>query len=269
MTRGLRPGRILSIAQLALSLLLLVGAGLFVRSLQNLNGNATDAFRQSVLILRVEPRGSDQRNIPGTTERLDRTYRELIRRAQEIPTVRLASMANGTPTAPTSTAGAGVRMASGENVASAAPDGVSELLRHDWNPDSAGRDFGTGDLIEHAPAVCIVNESFARQVFPGENPLGKPCYTGRRARLLSAAEGSPAPSEPFTIVGVVQDSRYSNPRGEMRPLIYMTFLQTNTGRGQMVLHVRTSGQAWRGHSADPRAGRGDRSDHADVRRSHP
>ena len=49
LTRGLRPGRILSIAQLALSLLLLVGAGLFVRSLQNLNGNATDAFRQSVL----------------------------------------------------------------------------------------------------------------------------------------------------------------------------------------------------------------------------
>jgi hypothetical protein len=65
LTRGLRPGRILSIAQLALSLLLLVGAGLFVRSLQNLNGNATDAFRQSVFDPRVEPRGSDQRNIQG------------------------------------------------------------------------------------------------------------------------------------------------------------------------------------------------------------
>jgi hypothetical protein len=97
-------------------------------------------------------------------------------------------------------------------------------------------------LLEHAPAACIVNESFARQVFPGEDPLGKPCYTGRRARLLSAAEGGPAPSEPFTIVGVVQDSRYSNPRGEVRPLIYMTFMQTSTGRGQMVLHVRTTGR---------------------------
>ena len=242
LTRGLRPGRILSIAQLALSLLLLVGAGLFVRSLQNLNGNATDAFRQSVLILRVEPRGSDQRNIPGTTERLDRTYRELIQRAQEIPNVRLVSMANGTPTAPTSTAGAGVRMASGENVRVPLLMVYPNYFATIGIPILKGRDFGTGDLTEHAPAVCIVNESFARQVFPGEDPLGKPCYTGRRARLLGAAEGGPAPSEPFTIVGVVQDSRYSNPRGEVRPLIYMTFLQTSTGRGQMVLHVRTTGK---------------------------
>src|SRR6476659_3271301 len=242
LTRGLRPGRILSIAQLALSLLLLVGAGLFVRSLQNLNGNATDAFRQSVLILRVEPRGSDQRNIPGTTERLDRTYRELIQRAQEIPNVRLVSMANGTPTAPTSTAGAGVRMASGENVRVPLLMVYPNYFATIGIPILEGRDFGTGDLLEHAPAVCIVNQSFARQVFPGENPLGKPCYTGRRARLLGAAEGGPAPSEAFTIVGVVQDSRYSNPRGDVRPLIYMTFLQTSTGRGQMVLHVRTTGK---------------------------
>jgi predicted permease len=108
-------------------------------------------------------------------------------------------------------------------------------------PILKGRDFGSADLAEHAPAVCIVNESFARQVFPGEDPLGKPCYTGRRARLLSTSSDTPPPSEPFQIVGVVQDSRYSNPRGEVRPLIYMTFLQTSTGRGQMVLHVRTTG----------------------------
>ena len=48
---------------------------------------------------------------------------------------------------------------------------------------------------------------------------------------------------PYRIVGVVKDSRYSNPRGETRPIVYMTFLQTNTGRGQMVLHVRVSGNA--------------------------
>jgi predicted permease len=242
LTRGLRPGRVLSIAQLALSLLLLVGAGLFVRSLQNLNGNSADPLRQSVLILRVEPKGSDQRNVPGTTERLDRTYRELIQRTQEIPNVRLVSMSNGTPTMPTSTAGAPVRLPSGEQVRMPllmvypnyfATIGISILQ---------GRDFAAADLTEHAPAVCIVNESFARQVFPGENPLGKPCYTGRRARLLSTQANPAPPSEAFQIVGVVQDSRYSNPRGEVRPVIYMTFLQTSTGRGQMVLHVRTSGK---------------------------
>jgi predicted lysophospholipase L1 biosynthesis ABC-type transport system permease subunit len=48
-------------------------------------------------------------------------------------------------------------------------------------------------------------------------------------------------NEDFTIVGVVKDSRFSNPRSEIRPVIYMTFLQTNTGRGQMVLHARVAG----------------------------
>ena len=52
-------------------------------------------------------------------------------------------------------------------------------------PIVSGRDFGPADLGEQAPAVCIVNESFVRRVFLGENPIGKPCYTGRRARLQS------------------------------------------------------------------------------------
>jgi len=214
-----------------------------VRSLQKLNGEDTGVLRQRVLILRVEPKGSDQRNIPGTSERLDRTYRELIRRAQEIPSVRLASMANGTPTAPTSSAGALIEMPSGERVRVPLLMVYPNYFATIGIPMVSGRDFGPGDLAEYAPAVCIVSESFARQVFPGKDPLGQPCYTGRRPRLLSSAKDAPAAAEPYQIVGVVKDSRYSNPRGEVRPLIYMTFLQTNTGRGQMVLHARVTGDA--------------------------
>src|SRR5205814_8031722 len=84
---------------------------------------------------------------------------------------------------------------------------------------------------------CIVNEAFARQMFPGENAIGKPCTTGRRRNL----DDTYGPLEPVQIVGVVKDNRYSNPRGDAQPVIYMTFLQTNTGRGQMVLHVRVAG----------------------------
>ena len=67
--------------------------------------------------------------------------------------------------------------------------------------------------------------------------------TGRRARLQSPMPAQMAQTEPFQIVGVVRDSRYTNPRGETQPLIYMTFLQTSTGRGQMLLHLRVTGNA--------------------------
>jgi predicted permease len=242
LTRGLGPGRVLAIAQLALSLLLLVGAGLFVRSLQNLYGDDGAVARESVVIVRVEPKGSDQRGIPGTTERLDRTYRELIARTRTIPGVRSATMANGTPTSPTSGAGAMITPPSGQPFRVPMLSVYPGYFATIGMTMSSGRDFAEADLAPYAPAVCIVNESFVRQVLPGQDPIGKPCHTGRRGRL-QAASPTPLPplGEVFTIVGVVQDSRYSNPRGEIQPVIYMTFLQTNTGRGQMVLHARVAG----------------------------
>ena len=243
LSRSLRPGRVLSIAQLALSLLLLVAAGLFVRSLQNLNGKDVSVPRQSVLILRVEPKGSDQRGVPGTTERLDRTYRELMRRAREIPGVEHVSMANSTPTMPLSSAGAPVLLPSGERARVPMLMVYPNYFATVGMPIISGRDFGAADLGEQAPAVCIVNEAFVRRVFLGENPIGRPCYTGRRARLQSTMPAQMAQTEPFQIVGVVRDSRYTNPRGETQPLIYMTFLQTSTGRGQMLLHLRVTGNA--------------------------
>ena len=125
---GLRPGRVLAVAQLALSLLLLAGAGLFVRSLQKMNGEETGVRRDSVLILRVEPRGSDQRNIPGTSERLDRTYRELIRRVQDIPGgEHVQHDADSADIERVGPHHAGFRRAG----ACADADGVPELLRDD------------------------------------------------------------------------------------------------------------------------------------------
>ena len=47
-------------------------------------------------------------------------------------------------------------------------------------PFASGRDFGDADVTETSPPVCIVNESYVRQVYPDQDLLGKPCYTGRR-----------------------------------------------------------------------------------------
>jgi predicted permease len=230
LTGSLRTDRILSVAQIAVSLVLLCAAGLFVRSLHNLNGS-DDSARRRVVMLRVEPKGSDQRGIPGTSERLHRLYQELIRRTHDIPEVELASMAQVTPTAPSPNASPFVEFASGERVRVPAAMVYPGYFATIDISLLMGRDFGRADLADAAPSVCVVNESFARAVYPGVDPIGKPCFVGRRR----------AQPEPYTIVGVVKDSRYANPRGDARPMIYTTFLQTNTGRGQMVLHVRMSG----------------------------
>jgi predicted permease len=241
---SLKPGKVLAVFQVALSLLVLISAGLFTRSLQKLSGDNFGVARDSVLVVRVEPRGSDQRNIPGTTMRLDRTYRDLLEAVRTIPGVRTASIGQATPTAPLAGAGAQVALPSGETVRIPLVMLYADYFATMGIPLAAGREFNESDLAVNAPSVCMVNEAYVRRVFPNENPIGRPCYNGRRPNPDDTAGPRYAPNaapEDYRIVGVVKDSRYTNPRGETEPVIYTTFLQTGTGRGQMVLHLRVLG----------------------------
>jgi predicted permease len=221
-TSTLKLDRMLAVAQVALSLLLLVGAGLFIRSLQNLSGG--EASRQQVAVIRVEPKGSDQRNIPGTSARLDGIYRDLIDRVAQIPGVISASMSQFSPSISAATAAMPATTSSGEQIRVPGFMVYPKFFSTAGIDFAAGRDLDSGDLGEHATPVCIVNQAYARRIFPGENPLGKTCFTYR--------------GKPYTIVGVVKDSRYMNPRGAVGPAIYTPFLLTPTGRGQMTLYAR-------------------------------
>jgi len=219
---GLWSGKVLCVTQVALSLVLLIGAGLFVRSLQKLNGQDSGVDRDRVLIVRVEPRGSDQRNIPGTTPRLDRIYRDLMTRVASIGGVRSCSLAQFTPT-----------MLRGNTIPFGLPSGgeqralVPMVYPHFFETMGiglvAGRDFNEGDLSPQSPLVAVVNETFARQAFAGGPAVGQ--HLKQRTDLIE-------------IVGVVRDSRYTSVRDDTPPTIYQTFLQTRTGRGQMALYVR-------------------------------
>jgi len=240
---ALQPGKILAVSQVALSLLLLIGASLFVRSLQKLNGENFGVSRESVLIVRIEPKGSDQRNIPGTTARLDRIYRDLLERIERIPGVRTASMGQVTPTSPNPSAAANITLPSGQSVQVPLVMLYPNYFATIGLPLVAGREFNAADLAEHSPTVCVVNEAFVRKMFAGESPIGKPCITSRRPSVRDSNGRSSALPEPYRIIGIVKDSRYANPTGETQPIIYMTFLQTGTGRGQMVLHVRVAGNS--------------------------
>ena len=79
---GRGPGGALVAVQVALSVMLLFGAGLFVRSLQNLHRDDSDLDRSRVLVVRVEPRDASNRGAPGVAERLDRLYQDLLARIE-------------------------------------------------------------------------------------------------------------------------------------------------------------------------------------------
>src|SRR5262245_6475755 len=218
---GLRAGKLLCIVQVALSLVLLIGAGLFVRSLQRILNQDAGVARDRVLIVRVEPKGSDQRNIPGTTARLDRIYRDLQTRVSAIAGVVSCSLAQFTPTTLRGN-NVAFTLPSGEEKRALVPMVYPEYFATMGITFLGGRDFNAGDLVPNSPLVAVVNETFARQAFNG-NAVGQ--QLRQRADVIE-------------IVGIVGDSRYTNLRGDTPPIVYQTFLQTRTGRGQMALYVR-------------------------------
>ena len=238
---GVSSARLLVVTQVALSLVLLVGAGLFVQTLINLTTADHDASRDRVLVVRVEPSGSNQRGAPGMPERLDHIYTALMARVGSLPGVRSVSMGNVSPAKPES--GAAVAVVPGGTAAmqdSRSVDRPSASMQAIYRGYFAtlgiglrGRDFTDADQRQGAPPVCIVNEAFVRIAFPDEDPIGKTCVSVG------------VPRRAYTIVGVADDSRYSNPRARVQPVVYTPFFQSNTGRGQMILYVRLDG--------DPRA----------------
>jgi predicted permease len=227
---GFTPRKGLVAVQVALSLILLVAAGLFVRSLGKINAQDGGVDRERVLLVRVEPHGSNQRGTPGVSERLDRTYRDLMARVEAIPGVRAVSMSNVSPTKPDSGAGGPrVDRRSGQSLPVPTQTVYARYFETLGIPLVAGRDFSDGEAA-NSP-VCIVNETFARIFYPAENPLGRSCSVGARTRAPRSA----------SIVGVVSDSRYTNLREPQQPVVYMPFLSSPTGRGQMILYVRVAG----------------------------
>jgi putative ABC transport system permease protein len=228
------PGRALVIVQVALSLVLLVGAGLFVRTLQNLTRQDSDVDQSRVLVVRVEPRGSGDRHKPGAAERFDQMYRELIGKIERLPGVQFASLARSSPLAPS---GYGFRftLATGSE-----PRMVPALIVYPRYfatmgiPVMKGRDFNEDDLRPGAPFAVLVNEAFVREYIREREPLGV------NHGVMQTLGRSSTPMGPLPIIGVVRDSRFPDLREATPPTVYQTFLQANTGFAQMVLHVRTT-----------------------------
>ena len=230
--RGVSPSqrftRALSVAQLALSLVLLAGAGLLARTLRNLDNIDHGFQRDRVYTVSLAPRGSDQKHGPNGP-RLNRLYLDLLERVRAIPGVASTSLAGEPATTrgylrPFNTTDGRQFWASSNRIY---PGYFATL----GSAIIQGRDFGSADMAEGAPLVTIVNETLARRAFPGENPLGKQIVcTGN----ISMGESGHA----CEVIGVARDIPYSAMREGQQNAIYMTFLQAPTGRGEMELFVR-------------------------------
>jgi predicted permease len=213
---GLR--RLLVVSQVALSLVLLVGALLFLRSFRNLLA-VDPGFRQDGILLA----GLDPRRLGVPKEQRFPLRQEIIRRLQAIPGVEAAADASVIPLGGSSWT-QGVRM-------DAAQTGQAGSSRFDWVgpeffktmeiPLLAGRVFDEHDST-NSPSVAIVNESFAGTLLNGVNPIGRTFHT--------VAEPD-YPETVYQIVGVVKDTKYQTLRESQQKICFVPSSQYPLGGG--------------------------------------
>jgi predicted permease len=214
----------LVVAQVALSLVLLIAAGLFLRSLNNAQA-ANPGFRpENLLIAGVDvfPNGY-------TPERGRIFFRQLVERVSALPGVESASLARRVPLGlGGGTSSNSVKVDGYEPAKDEAPYVVYNVVAPDYFatmgiPVTAGREFTWADEAKSQP-VCIISEATARRYFAGRDPLGRRIDFGLTK---------------FEVVGVVGDvpQRFLNEKP--RPMAYLPVMQVY--RSDAFLHIRSTG----------------------------
>jgi predicted permease len=198
-------GRALVVAQVALSLVLLVGAGLFLRTLGNLTAAQTGLVSEGVHLFKVHAVTS------GRAESLALS-RRLLDRFRALPGVSHAGVSahqligDGTDRTRVVIEG---RAASGAEEFARVNRVGGDFFAALGIPIRAGRAFGPRDA-PGAPAAVVINEAFARAYFPGQDPLG---------RRVNGGE----------VVGVAGDTRYGALRDAAPPALFVPAFQQETG----------------------------------------
>jgi putative ABC transport system permease protein len=222
---GGRVRQILIVAEIALSVVLLLGAGLLLRSFLNVQRVDLGFEPKNVLTMRLTlPR----ERYPG--EAAGAFFDRLVERIGELPGVRAVSAASQFP-AMLGGLETQFTLETGQHTGATLPTARItvatpshfETLRV---PLRSGRIFSAADRLD-APPVLIVNQSFAVRYLPGRDPIGQ-----------RVAVGSPDRNRAFaTIVGVVSDFRNDGPTRPPRPEIFMPVRQ-QTAWNQLFLLIR-------------------------------
>jgi macrolide transport system ATP-binding/permease protein len=198
--------------QVALSLILLLGAGLLAHSLLALEGQNIGFRRDNVLVIRTDASLGGYKK-----SELSPLYRDLGDRLSEFPGVISASICRFTPQSGNSSSG-------NFSIEGYTEPPGKKLIVHDLPvaprffetlgiPLLLGRTIGPHDTPD-SPAVAIVNQSFVNQYLPNQNALGQ------RISL-----GAPFKGPGAEIVGVVADSKYYDLREQAQPMVFFSLLQ--------------------------------------------
>ena len=224
-----RPGKWLVASQVALSLVLLVASGLFMRSLVKLVSLDIGFDRNNVLIVRA-----NLHNAKVAPAEQPAMFDEVERRLRALPGVVSAARSVMTPVSNyvwNNQLDVDTPDAPKGDAALAYFNYISpEYLGAVRTPLLAGRNLSDGD-IKMAPRVAVVNETLARKFFPNEDALGK--YF-----CIHPDPGKPAP--PIQIVGLAKDAKYESLREEAHATAYFPITQLPEDAEEQVFELRTA-----------------------------
>jgi len=225
--RGFRRSRLRSafvISQTALSVILLIGSGLFIRSLRNAQTINPGFKVEGALLATLDPG-----LLRYSKEQRQEFFRQAVERAEALPGVERASLMNIVPL--------GLRFAQ-RDVYAEGQNGSRTEVTTGFNTVGPryfqtmgiqvahGREFTSRDRAGTQPVVMI-NETLARRLWPGEDAVGK--------RLRLGGESAPEAE----VIGVAANSKYASLGENARPYIYQPLLQSYAS--EMTLVVRTTG----------------------------
>lgn len=226
----LRLARLLVMVQVALSLLLITGAGLFVQTLRNLRARSMGFDADKVLQVRIDPQAAGYKD-----EQLPELYERVLNAVRSIPGVVSASTADsGFRTGSSRTCCIsleGYTFGANDDRQIRTSRVAAGYFQTMGLPILLGRDFQSEDANKSSEQttsrkVAIINASMARRFFGESNPIGKRFGWGDPPDLKYDTE----------IIGVATNAIYSNLREETPPIIYFPGI-----RGQLLV-IRAAGK---------------------------
>ncbi len=223
--------RALVVAQVSLSLLLLIGAGLLIRTLINLQRVEAGFNQENLLLFYADPSLLGYKD-----DRLRAIYQQLFTRLEAVPGVTAVTFSRVPLLSRSASSGTFDVPNAKRNPDGSIPQ-TADVYFHNVRenffeamgiPLLLGRTFTARDDLK-APKVAVVNQVFADKLFPGVNPIGQ---------SFSMDIAHP---DPIEIIGLVKDAKYTSQRDPIPATMYRSWLQTPGAINQMSFEVRTVG----------------------------